>query len=111
MAPKHNSTPSRNPLRSGTSSFDPLVPLFHVRFRDEKAHQDFSENFSKRGVHPKRHVILSDFADTSLPDVIHTRGWESLCEIPLRCPTVFIQDFYSNMHGIDTSVPKFVTTF
>ena len=28
-------------------------------------------------------------------------------EIPLRCPIVFIQEFYSNMHGIDTSVPQF----
>ena len=54
---------------------------------------------------------LSDFFDTPFPDVIHTRGWESLCKIPLRCPTVFIQEFYSNMHGIDTSVPQFVTIF
>ena len=56
-------------------------------------------------------MILSDFFDTPLSDVIHTQGWESLCEIPLRCPTVFIQEFYSNMHNIDTSVPQFVTTF
>ena len=54
-------------------------------------------------------MILSDFADTALPDVIHTQGWESLCEIPLRCPIVFIQEFYSNMHGIDTFVPQFTT--
>ena len=56
-------------------------------------------------------MILSDFFDTPLSDVIHIRGWESLCEIPLRCPTVFTQEFYSNMHGIDTFVPQFVTTF
>ena len=56
-------------------------------------------------------MILSDFSDTPLPDVIHTRGWESLCEIPLRCPIVFIQEFYSNMHDIDTSVPQFFMTF
>ena len=106
--------PSANLLQIGTlfhsgssSSFD--LPPLHVRFCDEKAHQDFSENFSKRGVHLERHVILLDFAGTPLPDVIHTQGWESLCEIPLRCPIVFIQNFYSNMHGIDTSVPQFAT--
>ena len=56
-------------------------------------------------------MILSDFFDTPLSNVIHTQGWESFCEVPLRCPTVFIQEFYSNMHNIDTSVPQFVTTF
>ena len=108
MAPKCKSNPTQNPFRSRfSSSSDLLIPSLHIRFRGEKAHQDFSENFSKRGVHPERHVILSDFAGTPLPDVIHTRGWESLCEIPLRCPIVFIQNFYFNMHGIDTSVPQF----
>ena len=112
MTPKHKSTPTRNPFRFGSSSSsDPIVPLLHVRFSDEKAHQDFSKNFSKRGVHPERHVILLNFSNIPLPNVIHTRGWESLCEIPLRCPTMFIQEFYSNMHDIDTFVPQFVTTF
>ena len=108
MAPKRKSNPTRNPFHSGSSSSSdlPVLPL-HVRFHDEKAHQDFSKNFSKHGVHPKCHVILSNFADTPLPDVIHIRGWESLCEILLRCPILFIQEFYSNMHSIDTSVPQF----
>ena len=108
MAPKCKFNLTQNPFHSrSSSSFDLLVALLHVRFRDEKVYQDFSKNFSKRGVHLERHVILSDFADTPLPDVIHTREWESLCKIPLRCPIVFIQDFYSNMHGIGTSVPQF----
>ena len=106
MAPKRKSNPTRNPFRSRTSLSSNLpVPPLQVWFCDEKAHQDFSENVSKRGVHPKRYVILLDFADTPLLDVIHIQGWESLCEIPLRCPIMFVQDFYSNMHGIDTSVP------
>ena len=46
-----------------------------------------------------------------LPDVIQTQGWESLCEKPMRCPVLFIQEFYSNIHGIDASVPQFVFTF
>ena len=111
MALKCKSTLVRNPLHSKSSSSDPLVPSLHVQFHDKKAHQDFSENFSKRDVHPECHVILSNFANISLPDVIYTRGWESLCEIPLRCPTVFIQEFYTNMHCINTSIPKFVATF
>ena len=113
MSPKRKSTLTWNPFCSESSfSSDPPIPPLHVRFHDEKAHQVFSENFSKQhGIHPKRHVILSDFSDTPFLDVIHTWGWESLCEIPLRCPIVFVQEFYSNMHGIDTSVPQFVTTF
>ena len=27
----------------------------------------------------------------------------------MRCPTVIIQEFYSNMHDFDTSIPQFVT--
>ena len=54
-------------------------------------------------------MILLDFSNTTLPTVIHSRGWESLCEIPVSCPTVIIQEFYSNMHSFDTSIPRFVT--
>ena len=32
-------------------------------------------------------------------------------EEPLRCPIMFIQEFYSNIHGINTSVPWFSMTF
>ena len=50
-----------------------------------------------------------DFADTDLPDVIHSRGWESLCDVLVTCPSVLIQEFYSNMHEIDSSVSLFST--
>ena len=50
-----------------------------------------------------------DFADTDLPSVIHRRGWKSLCDVPVTCPLMLIQEFYSNMHGIDRSVPLFFT--
>ena len=72
MAPKRKTTPSRNPLHSGASSFDP-TPL-HVQFRDEKARQDFLKNFSKCGIHSESHIILLDFFDTALPTVIHKQG-------------------------------------
>ena len=99
--------PKRNPLRSRTSYSNPTS--LHIQFRDEKAHKDFSENFSNRGIHLECHVVLSDFSNIALPTVIHSQGWESLCEILMRCPTVIIQEFYSNMHDFDTSIPQFAT--
>ena len=100
MAPKRKSTLARNPFRSGaSSSSDPT--LSHIRFRDDVAFKVFSENFSRRGIHLECQVILTDFADTDLPSVIHNRGWESLCDGPVTYPLVLIQEFYSNMHGID----------
>ena len=112
MAPKaRKSTPARNHFPgSGPSSSDHVPPL-HVQFCDEKAQKDFLENFQKRGVHPERQVILSDFTHTSLPFVIQTWGWESLFKRPMRCPIMFMQEFYSNIHGIDTSVSCFAITF
>ena len=108
MAPKHKSTPARNPLRSGASSSTDLSPS-NVRFRDDNAFKAFSENFSRRGIHSEHQIILSNFADTDLPSVIHSRGWESLCDVPVTCPFVLIQEFYSNMRRIDRSVPLFFT--
>ena len=80
-----------------------------LRFRDDDAYKAFLENFSRCGIHSECQVILVDFADTDLPDVNHNWGWESLCDIPVTCPLVLIQEFYSNMHGIDRSVPLFFT--
>ena len=108
MAPKHKSTLARNPLCSGaSSSSDPTWS--NIRFHDDDAFKAFSENFSRQGIHSKRQVILTDFVDTDLPFVIHSRGWESLCDVPVTSPLVLIQEFYSNMHGIDRSVPLFFT--
>ena len=33
----------------------------------------------------------------------------SLSGIPVACPFVIIQEFYYNMHGIDTSIPHFLS--
>ena len=52
---------------------------------------------------------MGHFADTDLPTVIHSWEWESLCDEPVTCSLMLIQEFYSNMHGIDHSVPQFVT--
>ena len=108
MAPKHKSTPAWNPLRFGASSSTDPSPST-VWFRDDDAFKAFLENFSRKGIHSKCQVVLSDFADTDLPSIIHSRGWESLCDVLVTCPLVLIQEFYSNMHGIDRSVPLFFT--
>ena len=108
MALKRKSTPAQNPLCFGASSSTNPSPSI-IRFRDDDAFKAFSENFSRRGIHSKRQVILLDFANTDLPSVIHSKGWESLCDIPVTCPLMLIQELYSNMHGIDHSVPFFFT--
>ena len=73
MAPKKSkSTLSQNPFRFGASTSDSTPS--HIRFRDEKACQDFSKNFSRRRIHSECQVILSDFSDTDLPTVICSRG-------------------------------------
>ena len=108
MAPKHKSAPSQNPLRSRASSSSDPTPSY-IRFCDENARKDILENFSRRGVHSERRVILVDFADTDLPTVIQSQGWESLCDVSVTCPIVLIQEFYSNMHGFDFSIPLFST--
>ena len=108
MTLKRKSTPTRNPFRSGASSSSNPSPS-NVRFCDDDASKAFLENFSRRGIHSECQVILSDFANTDLPSVIHSKGWESLCDVPVTCPLVLIPEFYSNMHGIDRLVPFFFT--
>ena len=108
MAPKRKSTPAWNLLHFGASSSTDSSPST-VQFCDDGAFKAFSKNFSRRGIHLERQVILSDFADIDLPSIIHSRGWESLCDVLVTCPFVLIQVFYSNMHRIDRSVPLFFT--
>ena len=108
MAPKRKSTLARNPFHSGASSSSNPSPS-HIRLCDDDAFKAFLEKFSRQCIHSERQVILSDFADTDLTSVIHSRGWESLCDVSATCPLVLIQEFYSNMHEIDHSVPLFFT--
>ena len=108
MVPKRKSAPFWNPLHSGAStSSDPTSS--HIRFCDEDARKAFLENFSWWGIHSERQVILADFANTDLPDVIHSQGWESLCDVSITCPSVLIHEFYYNMHGFDFLVSLFHT--
>ena len=104
MAPKRKSTLSQNPLWSGASSSFDSNPS-SIRFRDEKTHKDFLEKFSRRGIHLEHRVILSDFSNIDLSIVIHSRGCESLYGVSVTCPSVIIQEFYSNIHGFDSSAP------
>ena len=52
---------------------------------------------------------MFDFSDIALPTVIYNRGWESLCGAPITCPSMIIQEFYSNMHRFDFLVAQFST--
>ena len=89
MAPKRKSVLSQNPLRFGASTSSDPTPS-SIRFRDEKAKTDFFENFSRWGIHSERQVILLDFSNIDLLTIIHSRGWKSLCGIPIICPSVLI---------------------
>ena len=108
MATK-KSDPSKNPIRHrGSFSFSSAHSLLDsVRFCDEKAKDDFFN----RAIHSECQVTLSNFLDTPLLDAFSSRGWASLCEISKRCLGVYIQEFYSNMHTIDTSVLRFTIVF
>ena len=108
MAPKLKSIPARNTLRSGASSSSDPSPS-NIWFRDDNAFKASLENLSRRGIHSECQVVLSNFANTDLPSIIHNRGWESLCDVSVTCPLVLIQEFYCNMHEIDRSVPFFFT--
>ena len=108
LAPKRKSIPARNPLHSGASTSSNHAPL-SLRSHNNDAHKAFTKNFSRRGIHSERRVILGHFADTDLPTIIHSWEWKSRCDKPVTCPFVLIQEFYSNMHGIDHSIPHFVT--
>ena len=91
MASKRKSTATRNPLHFGaSSSFDSAPLSLSLRFRDDDAHKAFSKNFSRRGVHSEHQVILANFTDTDLPTVIHSREWESLCDVPITFSFVLI---------------------
>ena len=92
MAPKRKSTPARNLLHSGASSSSDQT-LTHIWFCDDDTFKAFLEKFSRRGIHLEHQVILTDFANTDLPSIIHSRGWELLCDVPVTCPLVLIQEF------------------
>ena len=64
---------SQNPLCPRASSSSDSTPL-HVRFRDDKARQDFLKNFSRHGIHSEHQVVLLDFFDNDLLTVIYSRG-------------------------------------
>ena len=110
MTPKRKFTPARNPLHSGaSSSSDPT--LSHIRFRDDDAFNAFSENFSRRGIHSKRQVVLSDFTDTDLPSVIHNRGWESLCDVPVPVLSYLSRSFTPTCTGLIVQYLFFLLAF
>ena len=67
-----------------------LILLLSLCFHDDNAHKAFLKNFSRRGVHLERQVILADFVDIDLPIVIHSQECESLCDFLVTCPLILI---------------------
>ena len=59
MAPK-KSVPSKSPICRGSSSSSSFPPE-SLRFCDEKARDDFFENFFDQAIHSKRQVICLIF--------------------------------------------------
>ena len=92
MAPKHKSTPSQNPLRSGASSSSDPIPSF-IQFHDKNAWKDFSENFCRRGIHLEHHVVLSDFSDTDLPTFVD-EGFIRNVQLVYKTPWTFRPQIY-----------------
>ena len=99
MTPKRKSTPAWNPFRSGASSSSDPSPS-NVRFHDDDVFTEFSENFSRWGIHLEWQVILSNFAGTNLPFVIHSRGWESLCDVSVTCLSCWSRSFTPTCMGL-----------
>ena len=60
MALKRKSIPTRNPLHSSASTSSDHAP-FSLRFCNDDAHKAFTKNFSRRGIHSERRVILGHF--------------------------------------------------
>ena len=110
MAPKRKSTSTWNPLHSGASSPSDSAPL-SLRFRNDNAHKAFSKNFSRRGVHSERQVILANFTDTNLPTVIHSREWESLCDILVTCPLILFRSSTLTCTGLIVQYLSSLLTF
>ena len=65
--------PSKNLICHGSFSSS-STPSNSIRFRDEKARDDFFENFFDRTIHSKCQVILSEFPNTSLPGAFSSQG-------------------------------------
>ena len=80
MAPKCKSTLSRNPFYSGASSSSDPTPS-HLRFHDEDARKAFSENFSRRGIHSERQVILAYPLKVLFLSIISTHWGEGFVHI------------------------------
>ena len=108
MAFKRKSTPTRNPLYFGASSSFDSAPLslfgFVMMMPTRHSWRTFLDEVFIQNA--------KSFWRTSpidLPIVIHSQEWESPYDVPITCPFVLIQEFYSNLHGIDRSVPLFFT--
>lgn len=105
MAP---STPICNPVSHAPSSSTPIIDS--LQFNDTNCWKAFKENFTLHQPQAKCRIILSDLSNTAVPETFQSCGLEFLCERLTTCPVVYVQEFYSNIYIISTSVPMFTTS-
>ena len=86
---------------------DHSVPLFFTRVRGTRI------PVTPQLVADVLQVPRIEFPDypgcECLRNVSRDELMSAFCDVPVTCPLVLIQEFYSNMHGIDRLVPLFFT--
>lgn len=107
MAPKKG-TPICNPVSHASSSSTPIIDS--LQFNDTNYWKAFKENFTLHQPHAKRRIILSKLSNTTVPKTFQSCGLEFLCERLTTCPMVYVQEFYSNIYIVSTSIPMFTTS-
>lgn len=107
MAPK-KSTPICNPVSHASSSSTPIIDS--LQFNDTNYWKAFKENFTLHQPHAKRRIILSELSNKTVLETFQSCELEFLCERLTTCPVVYVQEFYSNIYIISTSVPMFTTS-
>ena len=104
--------PSANPLRLGTLFILGHLPLILLLFMFgsmmKRPVRTFRRTFPNVAFIRNAASFYQTFLILLYP-LSFTVGDKNLCEIPVSCPTVIIQEFHSNMHNFDTSISRFVT--
>ena len=108
MAPKKSTTPICNLVSHASSSFSPV--LDSLQFNDKNCWKAFKENFTLHRPHVEHQIILSELSNTAIPKTFQSCGLEFLCERLTTCLVVYVQEFYSNIYIVGTSVPMFTTS-
>lgn len=86
-----------------------LLFLLLYDSNDSKYQNEFEENISLQSIHTEHQFILFDLSDTMAPETFRSHGCKFLCGQPITYPSVFIQEFYSNIYTFNAIVPQITT--